>query len=241
ALRASEADLEAAQLDLARTVISAPFNGRVSEKHVDVGQFVTAGTPVATVYGTDAVEVRLPLTGRQVALLELPLTYEEDSASGVDSGARVMLEAGFANQQWKWQGRIVRTDASIDENSRLVYAVAEVQKPFARAEGSERPPLSPGLFVNASISGKPLPQVARLPRTALHSGDTVMLVDADEIARKRPVHVLHSDADSVWVQGLEAGERVMVREVPRVVAGAQVRINHVAQTAAAAPPTGAEE
>tara|TARA_R110000823_G_scaffold119998_6_gene244309 strand:- start:4298 stop:5539 length:1242 start_codon:yes stop_codon:yes gene_type:complete len=234
ALKASEADLQAAQLDLARTEISVPFNGRVSEKLVDVGQFVTAGSPIASVYGTDAVEVRLPLTGRQVALLDLPLSYEEDKAFGAGTGAPVVLRAVFANREWRWQGRIVRTDASIDEDSRMVYAVAEVAEPFTRDADSERPPLSPGLFVHATISGKPLPNVSGLPRTALLSGDAVMLVDEGGVARKRPVHILQSDADTVWAQGLQAGERVIVREVPRVVAGVEVRVSSIAQAPARA-------
>ena len=75
-LKASEADLEAARLDLSRTSISAPFNGRISEKYVDIGQFVSPGTAIAMVYDTDVVQVRLPLTDRQVALLDLPLSYD---------------------------------------------------------------------------------------------------------------------------------------------------------------------
>jgi len=229
ALKASEADLAAARLDLERTSISAPFNGRISEKLVDIGQFVSPGTAIATVYATDAVQVRLPLTGRQVALLDLPLNY--DNAPVEDAGPPVTLRARFANRDWEWQGRVVRTDASIDEDSRVVYAVAEVEKPFAREPGSDRPPLAPGLFVHATISGRPLPAVTRLPRSALRSDDSVMLVDARQRAQRRPVHLLHSDADSVWVQGLAEGERVIVREPVLVVAGMEVTVNRVAALA----------
>jgi len=232
ALKAAEADLESARLDLERTAISAPFNGRISEKLVDAGQFVSAGTAVATVYATEAVEVRLPLTGRQVALLDLPLNYDNEPLAG--DGAPVTLRARFANRDWEWRGSIVRTDASIDENSRVVFAVAEVQKPFAREPGSDRPPLAPGLFVNATISGRPLSAVTQLPRSGLRSDDTVMVVDSQQLARSRPVHLLDSDADSVWVQGLEAGERVIVREPVLVIAGMEVTVNRVAELASGA-------
>jgi RND family efflux transporter MFP subunit len=226
ALKASEADLAAAKLDLARTSISAPFNGRVSEKYVDIGQFVTPGTAIATVYDTDVAQVRLPLTGRQVALLDLPLNYENQSASSA-GGTPVLLRAGFANKLWEWQGRIVRTDASIDENSRLVYAVAEVDKPFAHDPSSERPPLSPGLFVEATITGRPLQQVSLLPQSALRTDGNVMVVDAEQRAQLRPVEILQSAGDQVWVQGLESAERVIVREQSLIVAGMQVAVNPV--------------
>jgi RND family efflux transporter MFP subunit len=111
ALAAAEADLEQARLNLARTSISLPFNGRVREKMVDVGQYVTPGTPVARVYDTDVVKVRLPLTDRQVALLDLPLSFRKLERDV--PGAKVTLTARFADQQWQWEGRVVRTEASL--------------------------------------------------------------------------------------------------------------------------------
>ncbi|NND66761.1 MAG: efflux RND transporter periplasmic adaptor subunit [Halioglobus sp.] len=223
ALRASEADLAAARKDLARTVISGPFNGRVIEKHVDIGQFVTPGTAIATVYDTDVAQIRLPLTDRQVALLDLPLSYAGDDVA--PQATPVTLSARFANRLWEWQGRMVRTDASIDENSRVVYAVVEVDQPFSRGENSERPPLSPGLFVDAVISGHALPGVSELPRSALHNDDTVMVVDSELRTSRRAVRVLDSTARQVWVQGLHEGDRVIVRQPPNVVAGMTVRLH----------------
>lgn len=224
ALGAAEADLAAAQLDLQRTSIAAPFNGRISEKFVDLGQYIAPGTAVAAVYDTDVAQVRLPLTGRQVALLDLPLNYDAASQES-RSGSGVVLRASFANRSWEWQGRIVRTDASIDINSRVVYAVAEVEQPFSNQGDDQRPPLSPGLFVHATIAGKPLHGVSELPRSALRNDGTMMVVDGSERAQSKPVQLLHSTGDTVWVQGLQGGERVIVREAILTVAGMEVAVN----------------
>jgi RND family efflux transporter MFP subunit len=231
AVSAAEADLAAAQLDLERTSLRAPFNGRIYEKFVDVGQFVAPGTVVAGLYDTDVVEVRLPLTDRQVALLDLPLYYANDSAQDAAAGAPVVLRARFAGREWEWQGSIVRTDASIDVDSRVVYAVAEVNKPFMRVPDSDRPPLAPGLFVSATISGRSLEQLSRLPRSALHSDETVMIVDAQQRARVRPVRVLQSSAQEVWVQGLQRGERVIISQPGIAVAGMQVTVRELGELA----------
>jgi RND family efflux transporter MFP subunit len=231
ALKAAQADLGAAELDLARTRVLAPFNGRISDKFVDVGQYVTPGTRIARVYATDAVEVRLPLTDRQVALLNLPLHYRgDDSAADLPA---VSLRATFANRDWEWQGRILRTDASIDEDSRVVYAVAEVQEPFARGADGERPPLVPGMFVSATIEGRTLQAVTSLPRSALRSDTAVMLVDSRQQVESRAVNVLQSEGGQVWVQGLQRGDRVIVREPTVTVAGMRVEINEVARVAGA--------
>ena len=240
ALRASQADLTGAELDLARTSIRGPFNGRVVAKEVDMGQFVSPGTVIAEVYDTDVALVRLPLTGRQVALLDLPLTYENAPVRSGTVAAAVELRARFAAQEWRWQGRIVRTGASIDENSRVVFAVAEVDKPFERVAGSERPPLSPGMFVHATITGRPISALAELPRTALRSDDTVVLVDAQSKTRIQAVRVLQSNGKTVWVQGLKAGDRVVSVAGLLFTDGVEVTANSTANGAASAS-SGAPE
>lgn len=231
ALRAAEADLGAARLDLERTGISVPFNGRISEKYVDVGQYVARGTPIARVYATDVAQVRLPLTDRQVALLHLPLSYDS-SEDGASTGADVVLQARFANQTWEWRGRIVRTDASIDVNSRMVHAVAEIQQPFAREPGSERPPLAPGLFVSATISGREIDDVVELPRDALRPDGSVLVVDNQQRAQPKPVDVLQSTPHRMWVSGLDRGDRVIVSDPSVAVAGMAVTVNDNAALAA---------
>lgn len=230
ALEAARADLESARLDLERTRISLPFNGRISAKHVDVGQYVTPGTVVAEAYATDVVQVRLPLTDRQIALLDLPLTYAGDEDAPA-APVPVTLEARFGNQLWQWQGSIVRTDASIDVDSRMVYAVVEVPRPFSREPGSRRPPLAPGLFVQATIEGRQLPGVTVLPRSALRDDNGVLVVDSRDRVRAREVQILQENPAQVWVQGLDRGERVVVRQPPNLTAGNVVTAQEVSSVA----------
>lgn len=217
ALLAAEADLGQARLNLSRTSISTPFNGRISEKYVDVGQYITPGTPIAKVYDTDVVEVRVPLTDRQVALLDLPLNFQEYSQRG--NGAAATLRARFADREWEWAGRVVRTDASIDVDSRVVYAVVEVTDPFEPDETLDRPPLAIGLFVEAEIQGRELQQVVNLPRNALRNDGSVLLVDEADRLQAREVRVLKSNPAQVWVQGLNLNDRVVVSRPALAVAG----------------------
>jgi RND family efflux transporter MFP subunit len=71
-LAAAAADLDVARLNLERTGISLPFDGVVVSESVDVGQFVGNGSRLATVYGTDVVEVRVPLESRELAWFDIP-------------------------------------------------------------------------------------------------------------------------------------------------------------------------
>lgn len=76
-VREANAALGRAELDLERTEIHGPFAGRVKEKHIDVGQFVARGSPVARIYAVDYAEVRLPIADEDAAILDLPLGYRD--------------------------------------------------------------------------------------------------------------------------------------------------------------------
>ena len=69
---AAEANLVRSERDLERANITAPYAGRVRTKTVDVGQFVTVGSAIATIYGVDVAEVQLPLPDEELAYLDLP-------------------------------------------------------------------------------------------------------------------------------------------------------------------------
>lgn len=66
--------LEQARRDLARTELAAPFDGLVRSEQVDIGQFITRGQTIATIYATDVVEVRLPLSAQQLRYMGLPIS-----------------------------------------------------------------------------------------------------------------------------------------------------------------------
>ena len=199
AVVAAVADLEQAELNLQRTAVRVPFDGRILEKFVDFGQYLAPGAPVARIYSTDAVEVRLPLTDRQVGLLDLSLRRDE---AGQDRVAiPVRLSGRFGGVDWQWQGTITRTDASIDSRSRMMYAVAEIRDPFVLDANSGRPPLLIGQFVQARISGRRQDNAIALPRQALRPENTLWLVDDDQRLQVLPVIVLQSDDKQVLVQG----------------------------------------
>ena len=61
-LKASEANLLTAKLNLERSVITAPFNGLLSTKNADLGQYLSPGVNIGEFHSTDIREVRLPLS-----------------------------------------------------------------------------------------------------------------------------------------------------------------------------------
>jgi RND family efflux transporter MFP subunit len=217
------ASLEQAQRDLERTEILAPFDGRVREENVDSGEFVGRGNPVARIYATDYVEIRLPIPDDQFAYLDFP--DPRRSGDGVTAeGPVVILRSAFAGQMHEWTGRVVRTEGAIDARSRMVHVVARVEKPYDEKDALTRPPLAVGLFVEAEILGPEAQNVIVVPRYAMRDASEVLIVDAEDQLYTKHVNVLRIDRDDVLVQGpLDPGERICVSPIQVVVEGMRVQ------------------
>ena len=216
----AEALLLQAERDLTRTEVRAPYTGRVRDEQVDVGQYLTRGQSVATIYATDYVEVRLPIPDEELAHLNLRL-YEDADVALLPA---VTLRARFAGGEHEWRGRIVRTEGEIDAKSRLVHVVARVEKPYE--PGSKgRPPLAVGLFVTAEIEGPEVPDVVSVPRAALRPDDSLLVVDDQERLQRRPVEVVRIDRDAALVRGdLPPGERICTSPIRAFLPGMSVQV-----------------
>jgi multidrug efflux system membrane fusion protein len=222
-LEGAEAAFNLAQLNLRRTRIHAPYDGRVRIKKVDIGQYVSPGTPLATIYAVDYAEVRLPVPDNEMAFLDCCLDYRSKNPAALDID--VILTASYAGGRHKWQGKIIRVEGEIDPMSHMIHLVARVKDPYGRDQTSDRPPLAVGLFVEADIQGKLVKDVSVFPRSALRGTDQVLVIDDDKRLHFRTVDVLRADFETVIVSsGLQEGERICLSPLEAVVEGMQVRI-----------------
>ena len=208
-LAAAEASLQEARLNLQRTRISAPFDGRVRSKNADLGQYVSPGTNLGQVFSTDTVMVRLPLTDHDLGLLGIPVAY--NAMGDDDGGIPVTLSATLAGERHEWQGRITRTDSAIDTETRVLYAIAEVEDPYGTAAQEEGAPLAVGLFVSATIQGREIDNAYIIPRNALRGEDSVYIVREGGMMEIHTVSIIDSSPDRVVVSSdVEGGDLVVV-------------------------------
>ena len=215
--RQSSVEAIAAERDLERTRLVAPFAGRVRSERIGIGQFVNRGEIVATLYSTDAAEVRLPVQDDDLAFLPLSLN-RETSASNMPSA---ILRARFAGVEHAWNARIVRTEGELDPQTRMVHLVAQVDAPYDQGPGT--PPLTVGLFVTAEIQGNLHESIFVLPGAALDKSNRVLVVGPDHRLERRPVEVIRATAATVVVDGnLREGEMVAVSATTTLLEGQQV-------------------
>ena len=206
---------EQAEENVRRTILKAPFTGLVRSENVDIGQFVSRGQPIATLYATDMVEVRLPIADRQLAFLNLPSA--RTGTLHPQEQPDVLLTAEYAGRALSWRGKIVRTEAEIDSASRMVQLVARIDNQAAAS------PLSVGLFVNAEIAGLAAENIVILPRSALRNDNQVLVVDGEDKLRFKDVNLLRLYQDQVLIDaGIKTGDRVCVSVLQTAIEGMTV-------------------
>jgi RND family efflux transporter MFP subunit len=214
-LQDARANYSQSSRDLSRTEVIAPYSGLVRKESVDIGQFVSRGASIATIYADDQAEVRLPIADRQLAFLNLPVGHRGELPEELQPN--VILRADYAGRKLVWHGKIVRTEAQIDTASRMVHVIARI------SNAAQKVPLSVGLFVKAEIDGLLVEDIVVLPRNAMRNGNRVLVVDAENKLYFRDIETLRLYRDEVLIKsGLKAGERVCISPLQTVVEGMTV-------------------
>lgn len=236
AVQAAEAELKRAERNLERTRIKVPYDGLVRSKSVDIGQFVSPGTPLGTTFAVDYAEIRLPLSSSDMAFLDLPSATRLDRAHRVP----VTLTSETRDDSRQWQAEIVRTEGVVDDRSRVVYAVAEVIDPYGVLGLSQQAELRMGTFVRASIQGLRADDVVVLPRSVLQNGNTVLVANASDQLEIRQVEVVRAEPRFIYIgSGLEGGERVVTTSLDAPIPGTRLSVAGDQAAPAAAPPDSA--
>lgn len=220
-VQSAEAELERAKRDLDRTEIRAPYDGMVRSRAANLGQFISRGTVLGNIVGTEVAEIRLPLTDIDMAFLAMPGERDPDSN-------KVTLSSTVAGQQQSWPAKLVRTEGILDERSRVIYVVAEVIDPYQRqsqGQGESQPVLNFGRFVGATIVGTQAEQVVKVARHLLLPGNQVLVVDKDNTLQFRQVTVDRATSEFAYIQaGLQPTDQLALSAISNPLAGTVVRV-----------------
>ena len=217
-LAADQADLQKAKLNLERTEIKAPVEGRVDEENVDIGQYVSTGQALATLFSINQAEIVVPFEDEDLYWFHVP-----GFTPGDGSGSAVSVSTRIAGRESSWPGRVVRAEGRLDERTRMINVVIRVNKPY-----ETKPPLAAGLFVTVDIEGRTLENAVMIPRSALRENNVVWVVDKSSQLTFRTISVARLTPEAVIVEsGLEDGEMVVVSTLKAVTDGMKVRVRQV--------------
>lgn len=227
----AQAGLTKTNLDLERTAIRAPYDGRVLSQLVELGQVVSMNTQIAEVYSVDLAEVRLPIKNSDLRFVDLP-----DQRDGVAIPARVYSELVGADE---WEAQIVRTEGAIDDTARQLHVIAEIPGPF-QADEIHRVPLKIGEYVTAEIAGRELTDVIMIPTSAIYQGSYAYVVDDGLLQRRELTIDWSNDKEAIISSGVIAGDALVTTLLGQVTSGVAVRVKGsdeaVRQSRADTPP-----
>jgi RND family efflux transporter MFP subunit len=221
-LDSAKAQLATAELRLERTILSLDFDILITSENVDIGQYIVTGQSLAKAYGTEAVEIFVPLEDNELAWFDVfnNSILENDKNNSTEK-TTATVKANFAGSQQIWNGYVVRTTGQVDRTSRMISVVVEVPEPFKVAEG--KTPLLPGIFAEVSIQGKTLHNAIAIPRDAIRQGNEVWVVNGDHLNIKT-LQIVRSDKDFAYVaSGIDDQVNVIISSLDVAIDGMRVR------------------
>ncbi|MBB5411771.1 multidrug efflux system membrane fusion protein [Paraburkholderia sp. HC6.4b] len=219
-LKAAQAALETARINLGYTKIVAPVSGRVSRAEITVGNVVSAGA--SSVPLTTLVSVS-PIYASFDADEQTYLQY----LSRAKDGSKVPVELGLADESgYSRSGTIESVDNRLDTSSGTI----RVRAKFDNADGA----LIPGLYARLKVGGS-------APHPALLIDDAAVGTDQDKkfvLVVDQGNHVVYRGITTGSMQGnlrvvkdgLKPGDRIVVNGVQRVRPGDMVRAHMVPMT-----------
>jgi RND family efflux transporter MFP subunit len=208
--------LKEAHLALERTKVVAPFDGWVLEKTIEAGQHVNAGQYLGRIYYDGGLETEVNISVKDLKWFP----------AGLLDLTALKTDIIFDNDgdRYHWKGRVSRVKAQMEEKTRTLPVVVEIDESLDPAKNLNRQLLRPGIFVTVTIKGREVDNAYVLPRHVVHSGDVVYIVDA-EYLKIKPVQVLRTFKDTVIIsEGLEDGDLIVKSPLPSAMEGMRVRL-----------------
>lgn len=208
-LQRAQALREEAAVALARTVITSPFDGKISGVHVSVGERVSAGTPVAEVFDVSQLEVRAQIPAVHAQVVRRAI------AAGFKLSARVNGSVGVST------ARLVRLSGTVDAGRPGVDGLFEVTDPG----------LELGRAVNLTLVLPQVTGVVKVPVQSIYGHDRLFVVEDERlvaVAVERVGERQETDGQfNVLVRSdrLHDGGLIMTSQLTNAISGLKVEVN----------------
>ena len=209
AVQRAQIDVELARLHLERTKIVAPFDAVVLAADVDAGDYAQSGKTLVELAATDRYFVRasVPLS----SLDPLP-----------DLGVEPYVAVVTLSDGTTRPAKTSKLLPDLTDKGRMARILLAVDDPFDGASGR---PLLLNEFVRVEIMGETVKEASLIPRSVLHDGDTVWMLDAGNHLRILPVEVLQGYVEEVLVRvDAEPGMQLITTDLSAPVNGMELHI-----------------
>jgi multidrug efflux pump subunit AcrA (membrane-fusion protein) len=218
----TQAAIDRARRSLDRTVLTAPFDLRVTDVAAERFQTVAPGQVVIRGDGIAAAEVvaHLPIDSfrRLIGNTIEGMTLADMMRDGPPTLIDVTLSP-LSDPTQVWTARISRIEGALDARARTVPVVVTVDAPYEGADPPRRLPLVPNMQVQMSFLGAAMTGAVLIPEGALHGG-RVRIAGQGDLLELRPVTAAFAQDGLVAItDGLAPGDRVVIDDIAPAIPG----------------------
>ena len=220
----AQAALNLAKLDLSYTSIKAPFTGKIGLADYSVGEYLPVNTTLATIVSIDPMNVLFSVSERELLSMQNAGILNSDG-----NNLAISLVMGDSSV-YRYEGQINFTDVTVDDSTDTVKMRAVFPNPSKQ--------LVSGQFVSVLLEYEAPDEKIVVPQAAVLSSVAskyVYVVDAQNKIINKPIKVGTEQGKHIVVlDGLEAGERIVVNGLQKVRPGQEVVIDTSSAVNAAA-------
>lgn len=200
----AEGNLKQARVEYERAFVRSPIRGRVNRLYVDEGEFVNRGEALVDLVNVDRIEIKLNVPEMDVRFFRR------------GQEARVRVDA---LPEAAWTGVVDFVAYKAHPATRTFEVKVRVDNPESR--------IRPGMISRVALVRRTIPDAVMAPLFSLvdKGGERLIFVEEEGVARARTVEIGVITGDRVQIlQGLEPGERLIVKGQTEVEEGTKVRI-----------------
>ncbi|UII30484.1 efflux RND transporter periplasmic adaptor subunit [Fulvivirga ulvae] len=219
-VRAAQATVDQAKLNLGRATIRAPFDAHILERNVNVGSQVAPGNNLGRLVGMNTYWIVVTVPVSQLRWLSFPKTR-------LSKGSLVRVHDRSAWPEGEYRtGYLYKMVGALDNQTRLARVLVAVPDPLAhRADSSTLPRLMIGSFMETRIEANKIENVIRLERDYVRNNETVWVMNNGKL-RIQNVSILLHDAKYAYIkEGLSKDDSIVTTNLTTVAEGAPLRIS----------------
>jgi membrane fusion protein, multidrug efflux system len=201
-----KSDIDAVKSDISRTIVKAPFAGKLGLKNISPGAYITPTTVIATI--------------QQTSQMKLDFTVPEKYTSQMKPGQLVTFN--YQGSDKKYVAKVMALESSVAENTRSLNVRSIVQEKDVA--------LIPGAFAKVILSFEPNPNALMVPSQAIlpqARGKKVILYNGG-IAKFQDVTTGIRDSANVQItSGIKAGDTVIITGLMSVRPDGKIQIGKI--------------
>ncbi|MCO4783665.1 MAG: HlyD family efflux transporter periplasmic adaptor subunit [Candidatus Cloacimonetes bacterium] len=190
--------LQETRVDINRSSIKAPFTLRITNTHVNLGQFVAPNTPLAEAYDAQRLDLAIEVPSSQTSWL---IETQNKSIADVDEANFNSLKLPQNTIEWispqvtgKFRAKNVRLSSAFDTQTRNLKLFMELEPKLLL----NSPLILPGSFAKVTLEGKQLKNVVSIPTMSIY--DNQVQVVRDGKVSKKSVEIVKSNGTDTFVK-----------------------------------------